>query len=57
MGNLFHWAVVLAVLTVLYGLLVFGGLAGHAEPAATLVFWSLLAGCIFVFLGRLLQRT
>ena len=51
MGNLVHWAVVLGVLTLLYGVLAFGGLAGHAEPAAILVFWGLLAGCIAVFVG------
>lgn len=39
MGNLLYWAIVFLVVAIIAALLGFGGIAGTASSAASLLFW------------------
>jgi len=57
MGNFGHWAIVLAVVAALYGLLGYGGMAGDTAPAAVIVFWITIVIASTLIVGRIIQRS
>jgi uncharacterized membrane protein YtjA (UPF0391 family) len=54
MGNLLYWALIFLIVAIIAGVLGFGGVAGTATSAASLLFWvavilfvvSLVAGLV-----------
>jgi uncharacterized membrane protein YtjA (UPF0391 family) len=57
MGNLLYWAVVFLVVAIVAALLGFGGIAGTASSAATLLFWIALILFAVSLIAGLMRRS
>jgi uncharacterized membrane protein YtjA (UPF0391 family) len=57
MGNLLYWAVIFLIVAIVAALLGFGGVAGTASSAATLLFWIALILFAVSLIAGLLRRS
>jgi len=57
MGSFGHWAVVLAILAAIYGIIGFGGFAGETASGAVRVFWLTALMTSAVIIGRIIKRS